>query len=233
MVVATVAAQPARGEGQTGRGFPREGVQAKFYTFLGRTGEIASDAVITGMVLICHMDALVLFDLGSTYSYVSSYFALYLDISHDFLSSPLYVFTPVGDSIIVDRVYWLCLVDIGGFETIFDLLLLIMVYFDVILGMDWLSPYHAILDCRAKTAQKIVEKGCDAYISLFKNVSVDTPVVESILVVRDFPDVFLADHSGMLPDRDIDFGTDLLPDTKPISIPPYRMAPAELKEQLQ
>ncbi|WMV32801.1 hypothetical protein MTR67_026186 [Solanum verrucosum] len=30
--------------------------------------------------------------------------------------------------------------------------------------------------------------------------------------------------------REIDFGIDLLPDTQPISIPPYRMAPAELKE---
>ena len=26
-----------------------------------------------------------------------------------------------------------------------------MVDFDVILGMDWLSPYHAVLDCNAKT----------------------------------------------------------------------------------
>ncbi|WMV58989.1 hypothetical protein MTR67_052374, partial [Solanum verrucosum] len=30
--------------------------------------------------------------------------------------------------------------------------------------------------------------------------------------------------------REIDFGIDLLPDTQPISIPPYRMAPTELKE---
>ncbi|XP_070056503.1 uncharacterized protein [Nicotiana tomentosiformis] len=34
-------------------------------------------------------------------------------------------------------------------------------------------------------------------------------------------------------DRDIDFGIDLLPGSQPISIPPYRMAPPELKEQLQ
>ena len=26
-----------------------------------------------------------------------------------------------------------------------------MVDFDVILDMDWLSPYHAVLDCNAKT----------------------------------------------------------------------------------
>ena len=30
--------------------------------------------------------------------------------------------------------------------------------------------------------------------------------------------------------REIDFGIDLLPDTRPISISPYRMAPAKLKE---
>ncbi|XP_070039136.1 uncharacterized protein [Nicotiana tomentosiformis] len=44
------------------------------------------------------------------------------------------------------------------------------------------------------------------------------------------------DLSGMPPDRDIDFGIDLVPDTQPISIPLYRMAPAkltELKEELQ
>ena len=33
-----------------------------------------------------------------------------------------------------------------------------------------------------------------------------------------------------LPKRKIDFGIDLLPDTQPISIPPYKMAPAELKK---
>ncbi|XP_070011006.1 uncharacterized protein [Nicotiana sylvestris] len=54
--------------------------------------------------------------------------------------------------------------------------------------------------------------------------------VDSVPIVRDFPDVFAADLLGMSPDRDIDFGIDLLPGTQPISIPPYCMAPAELKE---
>ncbi|WMV54832.1 hypothetical protein MTR67_048217 [Solanum verrucosum] len=38
------------------------------------------------------------------------------------------------------------------------------------------------------------------------------------------------DLLGVPPEREIDFGIDLLPDTQPISIPHYRMAPAELKE---
>ena len=41
-----------------------------------------------------------------------------------------------------------------------------------------------------------------------------------------FPD----DLPGDPPEREIDFDIDLLPDTKPISITPYRMAPTELKE---
>ena len=42
--------------------------------------------------------------------------------------------------------------------------------------------------------------------------------------------MFPADLPCMPPDRDIDFCIDLEPGTRPISIPPYRMAPAELRE---
>ena len=42
--------------------------------------------------------------------------------------------------------------------------------------------------------------------------------------------MFSVDLPGMPPDRDIDFCIDLEPGTHPISIPPYRMAPAELRE---
>ncbi|XP_070036815.1 uncharacterized protein [Nicotiana tomentosiformis] len=219
MVAAPVAAPPtqlARVGGRAGRGHPRGGGQARFYVFPGRAEAVTSDAIIIGIVLVCHRAALVFFDLGSTYSYVSSYFAL-------------------------------------------------LVHFNVILGMDWLSPYHAILDCHTKTvtlvmpclprlewngildyvpsrvvrfmeAQRMVDKGCDAYLAFVRDFSAYTPTIESILVVRYFPDVFTEDLLGMPPDRDINFGIDLLPGTQPISIPPYRMALRELKdlkEQLQ
>ncbi|XP_070032786.1 uncharacterized protein [Nicotiana tomentosiformis] len=50
-----------------------------------------------------------------------------------------------------DRVYRSCVVTIRSLDTCVDIRLLDMVDFYVILGMDWLSPYHAILDCHAKT----------------------------------------------------------------------------------
>ncbi|CAN4087038.1 unnamed protein product [Withania somnifera] len=60
------------------------------------------------------------------------------------------VATPVGDSLVVDRVIRSCLISIDGLDTWVDLILLDMVDFDIILGMDWLSPHRAILDCYAK-----------------------------------------------------------------------------------
>jgi len=89
-----------------------------------RPNAIASDAVITGIVSVCHRDASVLFDLGSTFSYVSSYFAHYLGTPHESLTSYVHVSTPVGDTVVVDHVYQSCVVTIGGLETRVDLLLL-------------------------------------------------------------------------------------------------------------
>ncbi|XP_070019722.1 uncharacterized protein [Nicotiana sylvestris] len=177
----------------------------------------------------------------------------------DSLSAPVYVSTLVGDCIVVDRVHRSCVVVIGGLETRLDLLLLDMVDYDVILGMDWLSPYHAILDCHTKTVtlalpslpclecrgtpghstrsvisnvkdRRMVEKGCLAYLAFVHDSSAEVPSIDSAPIVRDFPEVFPSDLPGMPPDRDIDFYIYLAPGTQPISIPLYRMAPTELKE---
>ncbi|XP_075076472.1 uncharacterized protein LOC142163117 [Nicotiana tabacum] len=156
------------------------------------------------------------------------------------LGIPIYVSTPVGESIVVDQVYRSCVVVFDGLETRVDLLLLDMVDFDTILGIDWLSPYHAILDCHATRsvisyvkARRMVEKGCLAYLAYVRDSSVEVPSIDSVPIVREFPKIFPSDLPGMPPDRDIDFCIDLASGTQPISIPPYRMAPPELKEQLQ
>ena len=80
-----------------------------------------------------------------------TYFSPSLDILCESLELPIHVSTPVRDSIVVDRVYRLCIVTLMGYATHLDLKVLYMIDFDVILGMDWLSSYHAILNCHAKT----------------------------------------------------------------------------------
>ena len=38
-----------------------------------------------------------------------------------------------------------------GFQTWVDLFILDMKYFDIILGMNWLSPYYDVIHCNAKS----------------------------------------------------------------------------------
>ena len=54
--------------------------------------------------------------------------------------------------------------------------------------------------------------------------------VEMVPVVRDFAEVFPEDFLGLPPEREVEFGIDLIPNTNPISKDPYRMAPVELQE---
>ena len=54
--------------------------------------------------------------------------------------------------------------------------------------------------------------------------------LDSVPVVCTFFDVFLEDLSGLPPNRELEFGIKLLSGSAPVSIPPYRMALAELKE---
>ena len=58
----------------------------------------------------------------------------------------------------------------------------------------------------------------------------DISSIDSVPVVNEFLDVFPEDLSGVPPLREIDFGINLEPNIKSISIPPHRMAPTELKE---
>ncbi|XP_016454316.2 uncharacterized protein LOC107778549 [Nicotiana tabacum] len=140
-----------------------------------------------------------------------------------------------------------------------------MVDFDIIAGMDWLYSCHATVDCHAKTiklsfigkdpviirgevvthvgrfisylkARKLVSNKCLAYLAHVWDMKVDSPVLESVPIVNKFLDVLPDDLPRIPLDREIEFGIDTLPGTQPISIPPYKMAPAELnelKKQLQ
>lgn len=75
------------------------------------------------MISISHANALVLFDLGSTHSYVSREFAPRLSIGPSPLERPMMVATPPGNPLVVDTVYWGCVVIVVGQDTIANLIL--------------------------------------------------------------------------------------------------------------
>ncbi|GJR13379.1 putative reverse transcriptase domain-containing protein [Tanacetum coccineum] len=53
---------------------------------------------------------------------------------------------------------------------------------------------------------------------------------EEIVVVRDFPEVFSDDLSGLPPIREIEFRMELISGATPVAKSPYRLAPSELEE---
>ncbi|XP_069151997.1 uncharacterized protein [Solanum lycopersicum] len=150
------AQSPARGGVQSGRcgsssgrggghgDSQSEGGRSHCYVFPGRPEAEASNAVTTCIIPFCHRPATILFDAGSTYSYVSTYFAPSLDILCESLDLSIGVSTPIGDSVVVDRVYRLCIVTLMGYDTHTDLNVLDIIDFDMILGTQpiFIPPYR-------------------------------------------------------------------------------------------
>ena len=76
----------------------------------------------------------------------------------------------------------------------------------------------------------LLQKGCKGYLAHVVDSRSDEVRLEDVPVVREFLDVFPDNLPGLPPERETDFPIVLVPGTAPISLPPYRMAPVELKE---
>ncbi len=79
----------------------------------------------------------------------------------------------------------------------------------------------------------MLQKGCKGFLTHVKEVIENKSGLRLVPVIREFLDVFPKVQPRLPPEKEIDFKIDLVPSTRPISIPPYRMVPAKLiKEQL-
>ena len=81
----------------------------------------------------------------------------------------------------------------------------------------------------ALQARRLLRRGCQGFLAHVRELDSQVREPAAVPVVREFLDVFPDELPGLPPDREIGFEIELLPGTRPISIPPYRMAPAELK----
>ena len=232
--------------------------QARVYAVTQQDADAAPD-MVTGIISILDHDAYTLVDPGATHSFASKNFLDRVQIKTQPLEGRMRVSLPGGDPLFSDRVVRDSRVLIGGQEFPADFVALDMRDFDVVLGIDWLSRHRATLDCYKKEvkfhrpgklevkfremrrklssnmisamgAQRMLRKGCQGYLAYVVEIEKEGTLVEEIPVVREFPDVFPDDIAGLPPDREVEFTIDLIPGTEPNSIPPYRMAPAELRE---
>ena len=230
--------------------------QARIYALTRGEAE-PGPKVITAKVLLYQLEVYVLIDPGSTHSFISSKTTSHLNKSHEILDLKVNIYTPLGEVEVLDRVYRDCPVQIRNTELKADLIVLPFQEFDIILGMDWLTRHHAKVDCYTKeviielpgqervvfqeslihsclisamSAFKMIRKGCEAYLAHVVETNTSPTKLENIPIVREFPDVFPDDFPRIPPYRDVEFTIRTIPGTIPISIPPYRMAPVELKE---
>ena len=65
---------------------------------------------------------------------------------------------------------------------------------------------------------------------LVKDTTAKKTSISDVLVAYEFLDIFPDELLGLPPHREIEFYIDVVPDTAPISILSYKMAPIELKE---
>ncbi|GKA89406.1 putative reverse transcriptase domain-containing protein [Tanacetum coccineum] len=105
--------------------------------------------------------------------------------------------------------------------------------FDAIIGMDWLAKYQAIIVCAEKIIQYML-KGCPIFLAHVTTNEVEDKSekkrLEDVPIVRDFPEVFPEDLSGLPPTRQVEFQIDLIPGAAPVARAPYRLVPFEMKE---
>ena len=217
-------------------------------------------SVLVESIVLCYSTwAHVLFDSGASRSFLSNSFAFILDLEIAPLSCPLLVETPMGG--VMDAKWGCsgCVLNVGGYEVMINLVLLHMTVFDVIVRMDWLALYHVVLDCFSKKVT--FQIGCGSRVSFYadrgggptrsliemknkwlgKNgghhflFTIPREIKRKVAMdcipqVCDFADVFPDELPGLPPHREMDFSTDLYPGTDPILVAPFRMAPVELKE---
>ncbi|XP_038717154.1 uncharacterized protein LOC120010426 [Tripterygium wilfordii] len=128
----------------------------------------------------------------------------------------------IGEGVVLD-----CVCRFGSIALMADLYVLDFKDFDVILGVDWLTKLHVLMDFwERKVTLNVPEGGITSLITSAPRGDIATPT----RVVEEYIDVFPDELPGLPSKREVDFTIELHPNGKPISIPPYRMAPTELKE---
>ncbi|GJY22427.1 putative reverse transcriptase domain-containing protein [Tanacetum coccineum] len=130
--------------------------------------------------------------------------------------------------------------------------------FDVIIGMDWLVKYDALIVCRKKEvhipvkgkmlvvkgncdvsrlkvvscikARQYIERGCHLFVAHVTEKEPKEKRLEDVPIIGDFPEVFPDDLPGLPPPRQVEFRIELVPGVAPVVSAPYHLAPSELKE---
>ena len=108
---------------------------------------------MTDMLKVFSIDVYALLYHSTTLSFVTPLVSKKFDILPDILHELFIVSTPVGDSVVAKRVYRNCPIMFPNRVSYVELVELDMLYFHVMLGMDWLHACFASIDCRTRVVR--------------------------------------------------------------------------------
>nr|XP_009795248.1 PREDICTED: uncharacterized protein LOC104241971 [Nicotiana sylvestris] len=154
-------------------------------------GQGNAGRVVTCILSVYSFDALALIDLGSTHSYVSSYFALRFSRQPELLNDLFLVATPVGESLLAEYVYraFDCHAKIVKFEIPNEP--------SFILRGSQVPKTCKIVSFMK--AQRLLKKGCLGLLDIVNDTRKETVSIENLPVLREFSDVFPEDLPGLPP----------------------------------
>ncbi|GJW71839.1 putative reverse transcriptase domain-containing protein, partial [Tanacetum coccineum] len=230
--------QVAANNGGQGRG--NQGNQARGRAFMLGAEEARQDPnIVTGTFTLNNHFATTFFNSGANYNFVSTTFIPLLGIEPSELGFRYEIEIASRQLVEIDKVINDCKLEIEVYVFDIDLIPFGHGSFDVIIGMDWLSNYKAEIICHEKVVRiplpdgkvlRVLGERPEEKARLLMSAKASDKKQEEIVVVRDFPKVFLNDLSGLPPLWEIEFRIELIPRAVPIAKSPYRLAPSELEE---
>ncbi|GJW84569.1 putative reverse transcriptase domain-containing protein [Tanacetum coccineum] len=125
---------------------------AKAYA-IGGGGTNPDSNVVTGTFLLNNCYASMLFDSGADRSFVSTTFSALLDVAPTTLDTSYAVELADGRISETNIVLRGCTLGLLGHPFDIDLMPVELGSFDVIIGMDWLAKYHALIVCDEKVVR--------------------------------------------------------------------------------
>ncbi|GJX08020.1 putative reverse transcriptase domain-containing protein [Tanacetum coccineum] len=122
---------------------------AKVYV-VGNAGTNPDSNVVTGTFLLNNRYASILFDTGADRSFVSTTFSSLIYITPTILDHYYDVEFADGKIIRINTIIRGCTLNFLNHPFNINLMPVELGSFDVIIGIDWLSKYHTIIDCAEK-----------------------------------------------------------------------------------
>ncbi|GJW76894.1 reverse transcriptase domain-containing protein [Tanacetum coccineum] len=186
--------------------------------------------IVTGMFLLNQHLARVLFDSRADKSFVSISLASKLNIPPITIDTFYDIEMADGNLVSTNTVIQGAILTLLNQPFKIDLMPIKLGSFDVVIGMDWLSKYHARIICDEKVVHIPIDGETLIIQAQIMEKKSDEKRLEDIPVVREFPEVFPEDLPGLPPVRQVEFQIDLIPGATPVARAPYRLAPSEMQE---